>query len=85
MFRAVESNIAIGSGSTNGIAQVITPFGEMTAMSGVNEREFIVGDTFIVAKQTFYTKYGDVFAYILSTCFVLFFMVSEKTRLGIVK
>src|SRR5690606_9721302 len=47
VFRAVENRLAIGSGSTSGIAQVITPYGEMTAMSGVNEWKFIVGDTFV--------------------------------------
>lgn len=80
VFRAVENHIAIGSGSTNGVAQVITPFGEITAMSGVNERGFIIGDTFVVGKQTLYTTYGDVFAYIFSICLIILFIISERNK-----
>ena len=80
VFRAVENHLAIGSGSTSGVAQVITPFGEMTARSDVNERGYIVGDTFITSGQTFYTKYGDLFAYILSAVFIAMFILSERNK-----
>lgn len=80
VFRAVENGLAIGSGSTSGVAQVITPFGEMTASSGVNERSYIVGDTFVVDEPTFYTRYGDVFAYLLSMCFVVLLVISERNK-----
>lgn len=80
VFRAVENRIAIGSGSTSGIAQVITPYGEMTAMSEVNERQYIVGDTFTVEGQTLYTQFGDGFAYLLSALFVVLFILSERNK-----
>lgn len=80
VFRAVENGLAIGSGSTSGIAQVITPYGEMTAMSGVNERQAIAGDTFVSEKRTFYTEYGDVFAYVLSACFLVLLVISERNK-----
>jgi apolipoprotein N-acyltransferase len=80
VFRAVENHLAIGSGSTSGVAQVITPYGEMTAKSGVNKRQSIIGDTFLVESQTFYTKYGDVFAYLLSAIFIVMFIISEKNK-----
>ncbi|MFT4414316.1 nitrilase-related carbon-nitrogen hydrolase [Fredinandcohnia humi] len=80
VFRAVENHVAIGSGSTSGIAQVITPYGEMTASSNVNQRQAIVGDTFILEKQTFYTKYGEVFAYLFAAIFVVMLFVSERNK-----
>jgi apolipoprotein N-acyltransferase len=80
VFRAVENRLAIGSGSTSGIAQVITPYGEMTAMSGVNERQAIVGTTFVTESPTFYTRYGDVFAYLLGACFVIMLIISERNK-----
>jgi apolipoprotein N-acyltransferase len=76
----VENRLAIGSGSTSGIAQVITPYGEMTAMSGVNERQAIVGTTFMTEGQTLYTRYGDVFAYLLGACFVIMLILSERSK-----
>ncbi|SOC05991.1 apolipoprotein N-acyltransferase [Ureibacillus xyleni] len=80
VFRAVENHLAIGSGSTSGVAQVITPYGEMTAMSGVNQRQYIVGDTFTLDKQTFYTRFGDVFAYLFALIFLAMFIVSERNK-----
>ncbi len=80
VFRAVENHMAIGSGSTSGVAQVITPYGEMTAMSGVNERGAIAGETFVVNTPTFYTRYGDVFAYLLSACFLVLLLISERNK-----
>lgn len=80
VFRAVENHVAIGSGSTSGIAQVITPFGEMTAKSEVNERSYIVGDTFTVSEPTFYTKYGELFSYLFSVIFIALLIISEKNK-----
>jgi apolipoprotein N-acyltransferase len=80
VFRAVENHLAIGSGSTSGVAQVITPYGEMTAKSSVNRREYIVGDTFVAESETFHTKYGDVFAYLLSGCFIAMLAASERNK-----
>lgn len=80
VFRAAENRLAIGSGSTSGIAQVITPYGEMTAMSDVNERQAIAGTTFVTEGKTFYTRYGDVFAYALSACFAVLLIVSERNK-----
>jgi len=80
VFRAAENHLAIGSGSTSGIAQVITPYGEVTAISHVNRRETIVGETFVLNGQTFYTQYGDVFAYFLSVCFILLLIISERGK-----
>lgn len=80
VFRAVENHLAIGSGSTSGIAQVVTPYGEITAMSSVNQREAIIGPTFIAGDRTFYTKYGDVFAYVLGLCFFMMLYISERNK-----
>ena len=80
VFRAVENHLAIGSGSTSGIAQVITPYGELTAMSDVNTRQYIVGDTFTLEKQTFYTRFGDVFAYLFVVIFLVMLIVSERNK-----
>ncbi|HWL24407.1 MAG TPA: nitrilase-related carbon-nitrogen hydrolase [Ureibacillus sp.] len=77
VFRAVENHVAIATGSTSGIAQIVTPYGQINAISGVNKREYIVGDTFITEQKTFYTNYGDVFAYILTILFLILFVQSE--------
>ncbi len=38
----------------------------MTAVSPVNQRVYIVGDTFTGEESSFYIRYGEVFANVLS-------------------
>ena len=80
VFRAVENRLAIGSGSTSGLAQIITPYGEMTAVSAVNERSYIVGDTFVSERTSFYTRHGDIFSYLLCSVFVVLLIISEREK-----
>src|SRR5690606_4260322 len=77
VFRAVENRMAIATGSTSGLAQIVTPYGVVTAESSMNQREYIIGDTFVMDdNQTLYTKLGDWFAYLLSLLFIVMLVVS---------
>jgi len=66
VFRAVENRLAMGSGSTSGISQVIDPYGRMTAKGNLYTREVIAGPTFTVVEQTLYTRFGDWFGILIS-------------------
>lgn len=65
VFRAVENRMTFGLGTVNGLSMVIDPFGRITAEGGINQRSVILGKTFSVSQQTFYTRYGDVFGWLL--------------------
>ncbi|WP_274366054.1 nitrilase-related carbon-nitrogen hydrolase [Paenibacillus thermotolerans] len=80
VFRAVENRAAIVTGSTAGMSQVITPFGEVTAASGINTREWISGETFTVQEQSVYTRYGDWFGNLAAACFVLIVGLSAARK-----
>lgn len=80
VFRAVENRIAIASGSTSGLAYVVTPYGNITAISEINKRDYIVGNTFILKGTSVYTKYGDVFAYLLSGVYIGLLILSERAK-----
>nr|WP_198044811.1 nitrilase-related carbon-nitrogen hydrolase [Lysinibacillus timonensis] len=80
VFRAVENHVAIASGSTSGVSQIVTPYGQVTATGGVNQRQFIIGETFILGTGTFYTQHGNIFAYFLTFIFLLMFIISERNK-----
>lgn len=63
VFRAVENRVAVATGTTSGIAQVIDPYGRISAESAIDTRSAIIGQTFTVAERTVYTRFGDWFGW----------------------
>ncbi|NTW00928.1 MAG: apolipoprotein N-acyltransferase, partial [Oscillochloris sp.] len=63
-FRAVENRIAFALGSVSGVAQVIDPYGRMSARSGIDARQVISGSTFVSAERPLYTWWGDWFGWL---------------------
>ncbi len=66
VLRVVEHRVAFANGSVTGMALVVDPYGRISAISGMNERGVIVGQTFTVPERTFYTEYGDWFGWLLT-------------------
>ncbi len=78
VFRAVENRVAFADGSTSGVAIVVDPYGRISAISGMNERGTISGETFTVDGQTLYTRWGDGFGWLLVVVSVVGFMVPVR-------
>lgn len=78
IFRAVEHRVAFASAGTNGISLVVDPYGRFTAMSGVNERTAVYGETFTVQEQTLYTRFGDWFGWLMIIGAAGLFIVNLK-------
>lgn len=67
IFRAVEHRVAFAAAGVNGVSVVVDPYGRVTAMGGVNERDVIAGETFAVPGETLYTRWGDWFGWLMVT------------------
>jgi len=69
VFRAVENRVSIVRSANTGVSGFIGPFGNIlgTVKDG-DENLFVAGyltmDVPIARQRTFYTRYGDVFAYL---------------------
>jgi apolipoprotein N-acyltransferase len=71
VFRAVENRVAIARSATTGVSAFIDPSGKI--VERIQDKDgkdlfvsgFLVRDVPLSNKKTFYTLYGDVFAYIL--------------------
>lgn len=78
VFRAVENRVAIVTGTTSGMSQIVTPHGRMAAASPINERAFIVGETALGdGGRTLYNRWGDWFAW-LDAAFVFIFAMGRS-------
>jgi apolipoprotein N-acyltransferase len=69
VLRAAENRVAIARAANTGISAFIDPFGRITQrLRGADLKDLfvegvLVGDIAISRTQTFYTRYGDLFAY----------------------
>jgi apolipoprotein N-acyltransferase len=85
IFRAVENRVAIARSATTGISAFINPDGKIVERVRDSSGKdlfvsgFLVRDMPLSNKKTFYTRYGDVFAYILISITLLSIMASIAT------
>jgi apolipoprotein N-acyltransferase len=82
IFRAVENRVAIARTTPTGVSCFISPDGKIVEkVQDMNGEDlfvsgFIVWDVPLSNKKTFYTVYGDIFAYISIGVAALIIMVS---------
>jgi apolipoprotein N-acyltransferase len=69
VFRAAEHRVAIARATNHGISAFIDPFGRIRERR-MNEG-LLIGDVPLSERTTFYTRYGDLFAFLLITIFAL--------------
>jgi apolipoprotein N-acyltransferase len=62
-FRAVENNVAVVRAANTGVSAIIGPSGEIRERLGLFERGQMAGRIPLRRGVTFYTRYGDVFAW----------------------
>lgn len=89
VFRAVENRVAIARSAPTGVSAFINPDGEIieriTDINGDDlfVKGFIVRDIPLSDKKTFYTLYGDIFAYCcigLAIVFIMFPLMIKINR-----
>jgi apolipoprotein N-acyltransferase len=66
VFRAVENRIFIARAANTGISGFIDPKGKIVSRGGIFTEETMSGTIRLSKRKTFYTLYGDVFAWACS-------------------
>jgi apolipoprotein N-acyltransferase len=81
-FRAVENRVFIARAANTGISGFIDPKGKIMKQGGIFTEEAMNGTIRIMKRKTFYTLYGDVFAWICSgfSIFLLVYTVLQNRR-----
>jgi apolipoprotein N-acyltransferase len=70
-FRAVENRVFIPRAANTGISAIIDPKGKILKQGDIFTEEAISGIIRLSDKKTFYTLYGDVFAWVCSGLSIL--------------
>ncbi|MFK5926529.1 MAG: apolipoprotein N-acyltransferase [Desulfuromusa sp.] len=80
-FRAIENRIWIARAANTGISALISPAGRVTAVGPIFQPIQLSGTVGLGATPTFYTRYGDIFAYLclaISSCFLVALLWARK-------
>jgi apolipoprotein N-acyltransferase len=62
-LRAVENRVAIVRAANTGVSALVLPSGEIRTMLPLGARGTFRGEVPLRRGQTFYARFGDVFAY----------------------
>jgi len=81
VLRAVENRVAFARAANTGISGFIDPQGRVLVATTIFSEQAITGQIPLGRTRTFYTRYGDVFAY---TCAIItgLLLLAAQLRLG---
>ncbi len=83
VFRAVENRRSMVRAANTGISGVILPSGEVVARTSLFKRYAITAEVPLMKEKTFYTLYGDMFAYLCSgitACFIAIILYRRSLK-----
>jgi apolipoprotein N-acyltransferase len=80
-FRAIENRVFVARAANTGISAIIDPKGKVVKQGDIFTEEAMSGTIRIMKNKTFYTLYGDVFAWICSafSIILLGYALLQKT------
>jgi apolipoprotein N-acyltransferase len=81
-LRAVENRVAIARAANTGVSAVIEPNGRISRTLGLFERGVVEARLSPRIRTTFYTRYGDAFAYVCLGFALAFLGWAAVTRMG---
>lgn len=81
VFRAVENRVSIARAANTGISCFIDPFGRITGRVKNNNKDiyvqgYLTQEIPLSYEKTFYTNYGDIFAYVSLIAIILVIVLS---------
>ena len=80
-LRAAENHRYLIRAANTGISAIVDPRGRIVQASGIFEPAVIAGRIGLVKGQTFYTRYGDLFAW-MCVAFVVAVWIAARVRSG---
>ncbi|MGB9627799.1 MAG: apolipoprotein N-acyltransferase [Thermodesulfobacteriota bacterium] len=84
-FRAIENRVYIVRSANTGISALIDPVGRIVKRGGLFTEEAIYGIIHLSKEKTFYTLYGDVFAWSCSACSIILLGIAFFRKYQMIK
>lgn len=82
-FRAIENRIWMARAANTGVSALISPTGRISLAGPIFQPLQLTGTVGLGAEGTFYTRFGDVFAYLclgISACFLAVLFLRREHR-----
>ncbi len=81
-FRAVENRVFVARAANTGVTGFIDPRGKILRQGGIFTEEAMNGMVRLSSQKTFYTLYGDIFAWVCSafSIFLLAYALLRKSK-----
>lgn len=80
LFRSVENGVFMLRAANTGISAIIDPLGRVEKSKPLFERGYIAGTVGLPEGGTFYTRYGDLFAWFASLFSILIIVYSGMVK-----
>ena len=84
-MRAIENRRWLLRGTNTGITGSIDPYGRLVAQAPRNQRTFLDAPYAFRSETTFYTRHGDLFAYLCAIITVVALLVRFSFRAGVIR
>ena len=81
-IRAIENGRYLVRSANTGISGIVDPYGHVLAQSALFQPAVIVGTARFLKTSTFYTRYGDIFAYAAAVATLVLLLQSRAWRLS---
>jgi len=81
IFRAIENKTYFLRAGNTGISAIITPYGNIKEILDIGKEGVIVSKISPMNKNTFYSRYGDIFAYVCCIVSLLLINIPQITRI----
>ena len=80
IFRALENRVFLLRSANTGISSIVDWTGRVVKQTDIYTRGFLVGSIHLANRGSFYTRYGDLFAYASSLGFILGLFIAWRSR-----
>ena len=77
-MRAIENGRYLVRSANTGISGIVDPYGRTLAKTGIFQETVVVGDARFLHVSTFYTRHGDVLAYLCTLVTVGLLMLARR-------
>ncbi|MBM2838958.1 MAG: acyltransferase [Deltaproteobacteria bacterium] len=77
-LRAVENRVPVVRAANTGVSAFIDERGVVTSSTGIFERGYLKAQVYVSGSKSFYTRFGDLFAYVCAIATLVLLTVAVK-------